>query len=112
MILDVAAQFIELGELEEERQKLLDIACQAWNISILPKSRRNKEYNKYLSETRAIINDKEAMKYFKEDLDGLIKAKLNLFPNEKRPIISAKVENINFTQYRLTASFAKKGILH
>lgn len=50
MILDVAAQFIELGSSEEERQTHLYIACKAWNISILPKSKRNKEYNKYLNE--------------------------------------------------------------
>ena len=45
MILDVAAQFIEVGSSEEERQTHLDIACKAWNISILSKSKRNKEFN-------------------------------------------------------------------
>ena len=112
MILDVAAQFIELGSSEEERQTHLDIACKAWNISILPKSKRNKEYNKYLNEIRAKINDGEIMKYFKEDLDGLIKAKLELYPNEKKPIISARIENISSDQYRVTASFARQGRLN
>ena len=84
MILDVAAQFIELGSSEEERQTHLDIACKAWNISILPKSERNKEYSKYVNETRSKINDRQIMKYFKEDLEGLIKAKLELYPNEKK----------------------------
>ncbi len=112
MILDVAAQFIELGSSEEERQTHLDIACKAWNISILPKSKRKKEYNKYLNEIRAKINDREIMEYFKEDLDGLIKAKLELYPNEKRPILSAKIENISSDQYRVTASFARQGRLN
>ena len=112
MILDVAAQFIELGSSEEERQTHLDIACKAWNISILPKSKRNKEYNKYLNEIRAEISDGEIMKYFKEDLDGLIKAKLALYPNEKKPIISARIENISSDQYRVTASFARQGRLN
>jgi len=112
MILDVAAQFIELGSSEEERQTHLDIACKAWNISILPKSTRNKEYYKYLKKMRSSIKDKLVMKYFKEDLDGLIKAKLELYPNEKKPIISAKLENINSDQYRVTASFARQGQLH
>ena len=85
MILDVAAKFIELGSSEEERQMHLDIACNAWNISILPKSKRNKEYNNYLSAMRSIINDKEVMKHFKEDLDGLIMAKLELYPNVNKP---------------------------
>jgi hypothetical protein len=112
MILDVAAQFIELGSSEEERQTHLDIACKAWNISILPKSKRDKEYDKYLNEIGSKINDKQIMRYFKEDLDGLIKAKLKLYPNEKRPIISAKIENINLEQYRVIASFARQSILH
>ena len=112
MILDVAAQFIELGSSEDERQTHLDIACKAWNISILPKSKRNKEYNKYLNEIRAKINDGEIMKNFKEDLDGLIRAKLALYPNEKKPIISARIENISSDQYRVTASFARQGRLN
>jgi hypothetical protein len=52
------------------------------------------------------------MKYFKEDLDGLIAAKIELYPNEKRPIISAKLENIGSTQYNVTAAFARLGVLH
>jgi hypothetical protein len=112
MILDVAAQFIELGNSEEERQTHLDIACKAWNLSILPKSRRTKEYNNYLTEVRLKIKDKDVMKYFKEDLDGLIAAKIELYPNEKRPIISAKLENIGSTQYNVTAAFARLGVLH
>jgi len=43
MILDVAAQFIEMVESEEERQTHLDIACAALNLSILPKNKREKE---------------------------------------------------------------------
>ena len=112
MILDVAAQFIELGGSEEERHTHLDIACKAWNISVLPKSKRNKEYNKYLDEIRSIIKDNQIMQHFKEDLDGLIKAKLELYPNEHKPIVSAKIENINSEQYRVTALFARDGILH
>jgi hypothetical protein len=112
MILDVAAQFIELGRSEDERQTNLDIACKAWNISILTNSHRNKEFNNYLSIMRSKINDKQIMKYFKEDLEGLIKAKLELYPNEKRSIVSAKLENIDSAKYRVTASFASHGILH
>jgi hypothetical protein len=42
MILDVAGQFILMVESEEERQTHLDIACAAWNISILPKNIRTR----------------------------------------------------------------------
>ncbi len=112
MILDVAALFIELGSSEEERQTHLDIACKAWNISIQPKSKRNKEFYNYLNEMRLRIKDKQIMKHFKEYLDGLITTKLELYPNEKKPIISAKLENIDSGQYRVTASFARQGQFH
>lgn len=107
MLLEVAAQFIELVASEEERQTHLDIACAAWSLSILPKSKRNKEYNKYLAEIRRQIDDKETMDHFKQDLNGLMAAKLKLYPTEKKPIISAQLENLDDVHYRVTATFAR-----
>ena len=107
MILDVAAQFIEMVDSEEERQTHLDIACAAWNISILPKDKKEKERKKYLNKAKKRLKNAQLIKYFEEDLDGLIKAKEDLFPNEQKPIVSAKIENINSTQYRVIASFAR-----
>jgi hypothetical protein len=94
MILDVAGQFILMVESEEERQTHLDIACPAWNISI------------------SLLNDPELIKYFEMDLNGLIDAKIDLFPNENRPIVSAKIENINSDEYRVTAAFVREEIIH
>ena len=115
MLLEVAAQFIELVASEEERQTHLGIACAAWNLSILPKSKRNKEYNKYVAEIRRQIDDKETMDHFKKDLriiikkdlNGLMAAKLKLYPTEKKPIISAQLENLDDVHYRVTATFAR-----
>lgn len=108
MILDVAGQFILMVDSEEERQTHLDIACAACNISILPKNIRDEEYKKYFKKMKSLLNDPELIKYFEMDLNGLIDAKIELFPNEKRPIVSAKIENINSDEYRVTASFARK----
>jgi hypothetical protein len=108
MILNLAAKFIEMGETEEERQQNLDVACTAWNLSILPKSTRNKEYNNYLNAMRSLIKDREVMKWFKLDLNGLIQAKLTLYPNEKKPIVSAKLENVGSNRYVVTAAFARQ----
>ena len=108
MILDVADQFISMVESEEERQTHLDIACAAWNISILPKNQRNKEYKKYFKKMKRLLNDPELIKYFEIDLNGLIEAKINLFPDDNYPIVSAEIENINSDQYRVTAAFVRK----
>ncbi|MCF6202954.1 MAG: hypothetical protein L3J59_04670 [Methylococcaceae bacterium] len=108
MILDVAGQFILMVESEEERQTHLDIACAAWNISILPKDKRDKEYKKYFKKMKRLLNDSQLIKYFEEDLNGLIDAKIDLFPNETKQIVSAIIENINSKQYRVTAAFARE----
>ena len=112
MILDFAGQFILMVESEEERQTHLDIACAAWNISILPKNIREKEYKTYSKKMKTLLNDPELIRYFEMDLNGLIDAKIDLFPNENRPIISAKIENINHDEYRLTAAFARNDTTH
>ena len=59
---------------------------------------------------KSLLNDPELIKYFEMDLNGLIDAKIDHFPNEKRPIVSAKIENINSDEYRVTAAFARKAI--
>ncbi len=108
MILDVAGQFILMVESEEERQTHLDIACAAWNLSILPKNKRDKEYKKYFKKMKKLLKDPQLIEYFEIDLNGLIDAKIDLFPHENKEIISAKIENINSDQYRVTAAFARK----
>ncbi len=107
MIIDIAGQFIEMVEPVEERQIHLDIACVAWNLSLLPKKQRNKEYKKYFNKMTKRINNPEAIKYFEMDLNGLMKAKVDLYPNVKKTIVTAQVENINSDQYRIIASFSR-----
>ena len=112
MIIDVAGQFIEMVASEEERQTHLDLACVAWNLSILPKSKRDEEYKKYFKKMKGLLNDPQLIKYFEMDLNGLIDAKIDLFPNENKPIVSATIKNINSNQYRITAAFARKEAIH
>ena len=112
MILDVAGQFILMVEPEQERQTHLDIACAAWNISTLPKNKRDGEYKKYFNKMKRLLNDPQLIKYFEEDLNGLIDAKIDLFPNEKRQIVSAIIENINSKEYKVTAAFAREDDQH
>ena len=71
-----------------------------------------KEYKKYFKKMKSLLNDPELIKYFEMDLNGLIDAKTELFPNENRPIVSAKIENINSDEYRVTAAFARKETTH
>ncbi len=112
MVLNVAAQFIEMVDSEEERQTHLDIACAAWNISVLSKNKRDKEYKKYFKKMKRQLKYPQLIKYFKEDFSGLIEAKIDLFPDEKKQIVSATLDNISSSQYRVIAAFARKAVIH
>ena len=46
------------------------------------------------------------------DLNGLVEAKIDLFPDHNNPIVSAKIENINSDEYKVTAAFARKKPTH
>lgn len=107
MIVDVAGRFIELETSEQGRQANLLIACKAWNLAVLPKSERNKAYHQYLDEMRSVIKDKETMKWFKKDLNGLMKAKRDLYPAEKALIADARLEHVDANNYRVIVSYGK-----
>ena len=112
MIIDVAGQFIEMVESVEERQTHLDIACAAWNISVLPKIKMKKEYKKYLKKMKKQLKDPHQIKNLEMDINGLIEAKIELFPTVNKQIISAIIENIDSDQYRVTAAFARDEAVH
>ncbi len=58
------------------------------------------------------LKDPQLVEYFEIDLNGLIEAKIDLFPDVKKRIISAVIENIDSNQYRITAAFARKNANH
>lgn len=76
-------------------------------INTPEKQEKEKEYNKYVNKAKKRLKNAELIKYFEEDLNGLIKAKVDIFPNEIKPIVSAKIENISSDKYRVIASFEK-----
>ena len=107
MILDFASGFIEMGESTEEKQVHLDIACTAWNIAVLPAREREKAIKRYFKKLKRESIDKKQVKLLKEDMQELIRAKNELFPDISYPIVNAKIENNNNEEYKVFAAFLR-----
>lgn len=91
MILETAEGYIDLGKGIEDIQSYLNVACTAWNISLLPKNERDKAIEEFLSYYKKLnpgINDSDNLKH---DLVQLIENKNKLFPDAKIKISSAQV---------------------
>jgi hypothetical protein len=103
MIIDLASDFIEIGTTLEEKQSYLNVACIAWNISILPVEIREQALAHFLIEYKKNNprEDEDNINNIKSDMELLIKEKINKFPSVTKPIEHAKITE-NDTEYRIT----------
>ena len=92
MIFEFARDFIETGESMEQRQSLLNEACIAWNIANLPKYQRRKALERYLQSYRAQNPGIQDASFLRKDMENLIKQKNRLFPQVKKPIMHAEIQ--------------------
>jgi hypothetical protein len=97
MILDVAMGLIEMGEDLEEKQNYLNLACTAWNISLLPESKRNDAIEQCVAEYRNMNDDvdEEDCNNIRENYKLIIKHKVKAYPFSQKQMIDAIVEIID-----------------
>ena len=105
MILDFASAYIQLGKNIEEMQLYLDIACASWNMSLLTRHDKRKAIKEQLKFFKQHTDDNLIFQCLSEDIQGLIKAKNDLFPKVKYPIVKAVIEPGNNNEYRVIAAF-------
>jgi len=93
MISEFARYFIDRGKDIREKQKCLDVACAAWNISLYQEKGREKAIDDYVGKYEAENPDVDSrtVRALKEDMAGLIQKKLELFPDVNRLIIGAHI---------------------
>jgi len=103
MIFDFAGDFIGMGDTIEQKQSHLNAACSAWNIAILPKHERKKALKKYLNEYKNANPTDNSMNHVRHDMELLIKAKIKMFPNIKKPIVNAQIQQEG-DQYKILAA--------
>ena len=93
MLLDVAGEYIAMGEDESDKQQYLNGAVSAWNIACLKSSKQKKaiqEYRKKYSQ----MNPSHTSQDCDDAVDNiklLIKRKNELYPDENVQIAHAKI---------------------
>ena len=105
MIINFAGDFIGLARTLQEKQAYLNIACSAWNISILPKQEQEKAIEDFGMELQK-MNPKGDIDAVKDEFMLLIEKKLRIYPNEKRIIATAEFVDNNGDEKIRIGSYA------
>jgi hypothetical protein len=97
LIINYASDYIELGNTLEEKQSHLNAACSAWNITLLKKDGRQKALDNFIEHYKEINPDADdtGTDDVRHDMELLIKEKMKLYPDVKRPVAEARIINDN-----------------
>lgn len=93
MILKVASKYIFMGRTLEEKQNILNLACTAWNYSLLPNEERESSLHRYIEEVR-LANpqiEKDECDDLQNIITVLIQDKIRLFPYVHYKMRNAKI---------------------
>ena len=108
MILAFAGDYIDMGETIDKKQSYLNGACSAWNIAILPKSKREKALNEYLIAYKKYNPEAKDISNVKHDMKLLIIQKIKMFPRIKLTIANAELQQEGDEFTVLAASFSNE----
>jgi len=106
MLLDVAADFIAMGEDLEDRQQYLNTAVSAWNIACLDSADREKAVRQYRKSYHRMnpLSTRRDCANVEENLRLLIDKKGKLYPNVRTQIAVATIEEKDGREYLAIAS--------
>lgn len=93
MISEMAGGFINVGKTPEEKQNRLTAVCSAWNMACgLPEIRRQQleQYVEGYQQFNPATSRTDLAK-IRADMESLIERKLQMFPEDNRQIVSARV---------------------
>ena len=93
MIWEFAGDFIGMGNTPEQKESLLNAACSAWSIACNLPEFRKKNLDHYMREYQRFNPgaDEEELAGVREDMEKLIQKKLEMFPNDLRQIVGARI---------------------
>ena len=102
MILEMGAGFVGVGDTLEERQNRLNAACSAWNMACGSPEVRRRQLDQY-AEGYLRFNpatSPDDLAKIRKDMETLMERKLQLFPDDRRQIVGAKVVKVG-AEYRI-----------
>ena len=107
MISEMAANFISGGKTPEEKHHRLTAACSAWNMACGSPEIQRQQLEQYVEgyrQNNPTASPSDLANILKV-MQSLIERKLELFPEDKRQIISAKVVMVG-KDYRIEVASA------
>ena len=107
MISEMAAGFLGVGDTIEERQNRLNAACSAWNMACRPPEVRQRQIEQYREGYLRFnpATSSSDLANILKDMELLIERKLQMFPQDQRQIVSARVVMVG-TKYRIEVASA------
>ena len=107
MISEMAGGFIGVGKTAEEKQSRLNAACSAWNMACGSPEIRQRQLEQYVEGYQRFnpATSPDGLAKIRKDMQSLIERKLQLFPEDQRQIVSAKVVAVG-TDYRIEVASA------
>ena len=107
MISEMAANFISGGKTPDEKHHRLTAACSAWNMACGSPDAQRQQLEQYVegygqNNSAASPSD---LANIRKVMQSLIERKLELFPEDKRQIVSAKVVMVG-KDYRIEVASA------
>ena len=103
MLIDVSGEFLTSEPDPQELAARADIAMIAWNIAILPKSRRNPALNKLIKKMSPLAPNQEAIDSLKAEISTIIKRKIALYPSSKEKLDRVDVVDKGGRKYTIRA---------
>ena len=107
MLLDVAGDFLSMGEDIAEKQELLNAAVSAWNIACLKGDGRQQAINKFMKEFKKLNPSFTNSEYKEEEenIKSLIRQKDELYPDVTIQIVNAFIHERD-GQHHITVASA------
>src|SRR5476651_2449627 len=108
MISEMAATFISGGKTPEEKHHRLTAVCSAWNMACGSPDIRRKQLEQYVEgyrQNNPAISPGD-LANVRKVMESLMERKLEMFPDDKRQIVSAKIVMVG-SAYRIETESAK-----
>jgi hypothetical protein len=102
MISEMAAGFIGVGTTAEEKQSRLTAACSAWNMACGSPEDRQRQIEQYVEGYQQFnpATSPSDLANIRSDMESLIERKLQMFPEDQRQVVSARVVMVG-NDYRI-----------
>lgn len=107
MISEMAAAFIGEGKTPEEKHHRLTAVCSAWNMACGSSDVRRQQLDQYVegyTQNNPAISSSD-LANIRKVMESLMERKLELFPDDKRQIVSARIVMVE-NNYRIEVASA------